>query len=69
MKKETCRWIVREGTGFKYWAFTTCKKGFNPLTKVSKLEAIKPEYDGRQCPICRKPIECDLSLVDVEIVI
>lgn len=67
MEKQVCRWIVREGTSVKYWAFTPCKKGFNPLTKVSKMEHIKPEYDGRQCPICRKPIECDLSLLGVYI--
>ena len=59
----TCKWIVREGRGFPFWANTRCKGGFNPLTRISKVEQIKPCYDGRRCPICGKPIECDIELV------
>lgn len=59
----TCKWIVREGSGFPFWAYTTCKSGFNPLSRISKVEQIKPYYDGRQCPICSKPIECNIELV------
>ena len=32
-----CRWVVREGNGFPYWAMTTCKRGFNPLSKVKHV--------------------------------
>ena len=60
----TCRWIVREGKGFKYWAFTTCKQGFNPLSRASTIQDIKEYYDGRMCPICKNVIEIDLK--DVE---
>lgn len=60
----TCRWIVREGKGFKYWAFTTCKKGFNPLSRVSTIQGIKEYYDGKMCPICKNVIEIDLKNVE-----
>jgi hypothetical protein len=59
----TCKWIVREGSGFLFWAYTPCKSGFNPLSRINKVEQIKPCYDGRQCPICGKPIECNIELV------
>lgn len=63
---EVCRWIVREGNGFPYWAFTTCKKGFNPLTKVSKVSEIRPQYENRLCPICGKNIELNMEIVEDE---
>ena len=61
----TCRWIVRECKGFKYWAFTTCKQGYNPLSKVSTIQGIKECYDGRLYPICKNVIEIDLTNVEV----
>ena len=61
---EKCRWIVRPGTCNTFWAYTPCKPGFNPLTKISKPEHIKPVYNGRLCPICHKPIECNTELID-----
>ena len=62
---DRCRWIIREGKGFRFWARTTCtERGFNPLSKISKIDNIKSEYDGRLCPICGKPIECDTTLVE-----
>lgn len=49
------------------WAFTTCKKGFNPLTRVNESGDIKKYYDGRSCPICGRKITCDTSLlIDAE---
>jgi hypothetical protein len=36
---------------------TTCKKGFNPLTKVRHVGEIKKVYDGCYCPICGRPIK------------
>lgn len=59
----TCKWIVREGTCDTFWAFTPCQRGFNYLSKIHMAEQIKPTYDGRQCPICKKPIECNIELV------
>ena len=61
---DKCRWIIREGSGFKFWARTTCIKGFNPLSKISKLESIRSEYEGRLCPICGKPIVIITELVE-----
>lgn len=63
----TCRWVIREGRGFRYWALTTCKRGFNPLTRVNESGDIKKYYDGRLCPICGRKISCDTSLlIDAE---
>ena len=59
----TCKWIVRPGTSNTFWAHTPCKSGFNYLSRINKAEDIKPFYDGRQCPICGKPIECNIELV------
>ena len=64
-----CKWTVRDGTNNTFWAFTPCEKGFNYLSKVNKLEQIKPTYDGRICPICGKQIECDTWLVENEVII
>ena len=61
-----CKWIVREGKGFKYWAYTTCKRGFNPLTKVYTIQGVKDYYGGKLCPICNKPIELNLNLLGSE---
>jgi hypothetical protein len=54
-----CKWVVRPGTNNSLWAYTTCNPGFNYLSKVDKAEQIKPVYDGCECPICKKPIECN----------
>lgn len=58
-----CRWVVREGTSDSYWAFTPCKKGFNYLSKVNRVEEIETAYEGRECPICGKSIYIVLDLV------
>ena len=59
-----CKWIVRDGTNNSFWALTTCQRGFNYLSKVSNARQIKPIYDGRLCPICGNPIECNVELVE-----
>lgn len=61
-----CKWVVRPGTQGTYWAYTPCKSGFNYLSRINKPEQIKPAYDGRLCPICHKPIECNTKLLDDE---
>jgi len=61
-----CRWIVREGTNNSLWAATTCLLGFNYLSKVRNANQIKSVYDGRLCPICGKPIEIDMKLIESE---
>jgi hypothetical protein len=61
--KEKCKWVIRPGTYNTFWAFTPCKKGFNPLTRIDKAEDIKPFYDNRYCPICGKLIECNIDLL------
>ena len=60
----TCKWVVRDGTRNTFWAFTPCQRGFNYLSKIHTAEQIKPTYDGRACPICGKPIECNMYLVE-----
>ena len=59
-----CRWIVREGRGVKYFAYTTCEKGYNPLTRVNTVQGIKEFYENRMCPICKGTIKIDLTLIE-----
>lgn len=59
---DKCKWVVREGTLNTYWAYTPCKKGFNYLSKTHDAKDIKRIYDNKQCPICGKPIECNMEL-------
>ena len=63
-----CRWVVREGNGTPYWALTTCKRGFNPLTKVKHVDEIKNVYDGCYCPICGRPIKTSGYVFDDDFV-
>lgn len=62
----TCDWIIREGTRDTFWAYTPCKSGFNYLSKVKRADQIQPTYDGRSCPICGKPIKCNMWLLEKE---
>ena len=59
-----CKWVVRPGTHNTFWAYTPCKKGFTPLTRISRASDIKEMYDGRFCPICGGIIKCDTYLVE-----
>ena len=66
--KEHCRWIYRPGTNNSHWANTTCKPGFNYL---SRLKDGSPSsvgcanwYNGKECPICGKPIKMDYSIIE-----
>ena len=59
----TCKWIVREGRNNSYWAFTPCQKGFNYLSRISKVDEIEKAYNGRVCPICGNKIVCNMELV------
>lgn len=62
-EKKKCKWVARPGWNNSFWAYTTCKKGFNYLSKISRAKDIKVVYDGRICPICGKIIECNIELV------
>lgn len=62
-----CKWTIRPGINNSYWAFTPCNPGFNYISRVSRPEDIKPFYDNRRCPICGKPIECNIELIKDEI--
>lgn len=64
-----CKWIIRPGTYNTFWAYTSCKPGYNYLSKINSTKDIEPAYNGRLCPICNKPIECDVELLKDEIVI
>lgn len=57
-----CKWVCRPGTAGSFWAYTPCKPGFNYLSRINRWEDIKDAYDNSKCPICRKPIECDIEL-------
>ena len=67
MTKETCRWIYRPGTNNTHWAMTTCKKGYNYLSKLNGSEpyvGVADSYNGRMCPICKKSIKMDYSIIE-----
>lgn len=65
-ENEICKWTVRPGTNNSFWAYTPCKPGFNPLTRVSKVSEIESAYNNKLCPICNKSIRCNLDLVKDE---
>ena len=62
-EKKKCKWVARPGRNNSFWTYTTYKKGFNYLSKISRAKDIKAVYDGRICPICGKIIECSIELV------
>jgi len=64
MNRGICKWVVRPGTHNTYWAFTPCKKGFSPLTRINKVDEIEKAYNGRLCPICGNKIVCNMYLVE-----
>lgn len=59
-----CKWVVRDGTHNTFWAHTPCVSGFNYLSRINRVEQIKPFYNGRICPICGKQIEINTELVE-----
>lgn len=59
-----CKWVVRPGKSDTFWAFTSCKPGFNYLSRISRAEDIKKAYDGRLCPICGKLIKCNTEIIE-----
>ena len=59
----TCKWTISLGTNNSLWTYTPCKRGFNYLSRVYTIEQVKPAYDGYECSICGKPIECNTVLV------
>lgn len=59
-----CKWVVRPGKCDTFWAYTTCKSGFNYLSRISRAADIKAMYDGRLCPICGGIIKCNTELVE-----
>ena len=67
MEKEYCRWIYRPGTNNSHWANTTCKGGFNPLTRIKNCEpyvGVADFYNGKICMVCGKPIQMDYALIE-----
>ena len=60
---EPCKWVVRYGNDPKYWALTTCKRGFNPL-RGNTVEQVKDQYERRYCPICGRQIHLETGLVE-----
>ena len=64
-KQKVCKWVIRPGTqDGTFFAFTPCKRGYNFLSKVHSLDAIKPNYEGRICPICGGTIKCNTELCE-----
>ena len=67
MSKEYCRWIYRPGTNNSHWANTTCKPGFNYLSKIIGAKSVvgcADIYNNCLCPICGKLIKIDYSLIE-----
>lgn len=62
-----CVWIYRPGTDNTHFAFTTCRPGFNYLSKVSKSKpyvGVADFYNGYNCPICGNKIRMDYSNIE-----
>lgn len=63
---DTCKWIYRPGVNNSHFAMTPCKKGFNYLSKIPNSEpyiGVADFYNGKQCPICNKPIEIKYDVI------
>ena len=68
MDNKYCRWIYRPGLNNSHWAYTTCKRGFNYLSKLHNSDpyiGVADYYNNSQCPICGKRIKMDYSIIDV----
>ena len=66
-KTDYCIWVYRPGTNNSHWAFTTCKSGFNPLTRIPASEPFvgcADFYNDRLCPICDKPIKMNYRNIE-----
>lgn len=61
IESKFCKWVIRPGNHDSLWAFTPCKTGYNPLTKVNRVSEVEDAYNGRLCPICGRTIKIDLS--------
>lgn len=64
-----CRWIYRPGNNNSHWAHTTCKPGFNYLSKIIGTESkvgCADVYNGRRCPICGKNIRINYCIIKSE---
>ena len=61
--KDKCRWSIRPGTSGTLWAYTWHKGKYMYLSKVNHPNQIESTYNGRLCPICGKPIECDTESI------
>lgn len=62
-----CKWIYSSGTNNSHWAHTTCRSGFNYLSKIKECEpyvGVADYYNDKQCPICGKPIKMDYGLIN-----
>ena len=66
-KTDYCVWVYRPGTSNSHWAFTTCKPGFSPLTRIPDSEPFvgcADFYNDCLCPICDKPIKMDYRNIE-----
>lgn len=66
MNKKYCEWKYRPGTNQSHWAYTPCKSGFNPLTRIENCDpyvGVADYYNNRECPICKRPIKIDYGVI------
>ena len=65
---EYCEWVYRPGTGDTHWAYTTCRPGYNPLTRIKPCEPFvgcADLYNGKSCPICNRPIKMNYGIIEL----
>lgn len=61
-----CNWIYRPGTNSSHWAKSSCRKGFNYLSRIKNCESyigVADYYNNKQCPVCGKPIKIDYCIL------
>lgn len=66
MEKEYCEWMYRPGTRNSHWAYTRCKPGFNPLTRIKNCEpyiGCADYYDNTECPICKRTVKINYEFI------
>ena len=68
---ETCKWIYRPGIReIDHFAVATCDHDTKYLSKITGAKqevGCADFYNGKMCPVCKKPIKMDYVFMENEL--